>query len=103
MKKFFRVILNIIRGLARIIAFFVSVFVIQLIKLVTYEPGTKGRVTIRKARRIRFLTNAKLRIFNFVPDCVLDFFGIKFYKEILNERFRNGVQLCYEQTDRRAV
>ena len=103
MKKFFTVIYNIIRGITRVIAWFALVIVTMLIKLFTLEPGTKGRLTKRKARRIRALAKVKLFYFNNVPDGVHNFLGIKLYKDYLNEHLGNGVQLCFEQTDRRAV
>lgn len=103
MKKFFTVIYNIIRGITKVIAWAFIISTTWLIWLITLEPGTKGHLTKRKARRIRALTKVKLFYFNNVPDSVHKFLGIKLYKEYLNEHLGNGVQLCFEQTDRRAV
>lgn len=103
MKKFLRVIFNIIRGVVRVVSFFAFIVVLNLIRLITYEPWAKSSLTKRKIRRIRFLTKVKLFVFNKVPDSVVDFFGVGIYKNYLNKHLGDGVQLCYEQTDRRAV
>lgn len=103
MKKFLKVIYNIIRGITRVVAWVALIITTKTISLFTLEPGTKGHLTKRKAKRIRALTKVKLFYFNNVPDCVHKFLGINFYKDYLNKHLGNGVQLCYEQTNRRAV
>ncbi len=85
MKKFFTVIYNILRGITRVIAWTFIIIATWLIWLFTLEPGTKGHLTKRKARRIRAFTKLKLFYFNNVPDCVHKFLGFKLYKDYLNE------------------
>ena len=103
MKQFFKVIFNIFKGLTRILFWAVLVIVTAIIRLVTYEPGTKGYLTKRKAKRIRLLTRFKMWFLNTLPVSVNKFLGLENYKLYLNKHLGNGMQLRYERTDKRAV
>ena len=100
---FLKMIHNIVRGLVRLV-FQIPVLLIQaLIYLITFEPGTKKRVTVRKARRIRLLTKVKMGFFNMLPTPVSEYLGVEEYKKYLNSHLSHGLQLRDEGTDRRAV
>ena len=94
---------NIIRGFVRLAFNFIIFITVQLIRLFTYEPGKKRVITVRKARRIRTLTNLKLWFFNTMPDSVTNYLGKKYYKEYLFSHLGYGLQLRDEGTDRCAV
>ena len=103
MKQFFKVIFNILKGLTRILFWAVLVVVTAIIKFATYEPGKKGYLTKRKAKRIRLLTSFKIWLLNTLPVSVNKFLGLENYKLYLNKHLGNGMQLRYERTDKRAV
>lgn len=99
MRGVLKVIYNILRGLIRIALWLIVAVIIGLIKLFTLEPGKKGQITVRKARRIRALSKFKVWIFNFLPLPVVKFLGFEKYREYLNEHLRDGLQLCYNGTN----
>ena len=85
------VIGNIVTKTPRIIvAFFILVTAI-LIKAVTYEPGTDGKLTARKYRRIKALTRFKRFTLNLIPDGVCKVLGLLNQKKYMNKHFSYGV------------
>lgn len=103
LKGLLRVIHNIIRGFVRL-PFYLLVFFLQgIIYLITFEPGTKKTLTVRKARRIRFLTKLKMRFLNSLPVPIAKYLGIEAYKIYLNSHLSHGLQLRDERTNRCAV
>ena len=101
--KLLKILINIFKGLCRVIIHFVALIIIQLIKLVTYEPGTKNQITVRKARRIRALSKFKLFFFNLFPEGFYKFIGYGGYKNYINTHLRNGLQLRNKGTNKAAV
>lgn len=100
---FLRIIHNIIRGLVRL-AFRLPIFIVQaLIYVVTFEPGKRKMLTVRKAKRIRALTKLKMWFFNSLPTPVSKYLGVECYKNYLNSHLSHGMQLRDEGTDRCAV
>ena len=98
-----RVIHNIIRGFVRL-PFYLLVFLVQaIIYIITFEPGTKKVLTVRKARRIRLLTKWKMKFLNSLPLPVSIYLGVEPYKIYLNSHLSHGMQLRDERTDRCAV
>ena len=95
MKEILKVPYNIIRGITRFAFYIVLVIVIKTIYLITYEPGTKNKITVRKAKRIRALSKFKLFAFNHLPEEVTKFLGIENYKQKFNYHLKNGLQLRY--------
>lgn len=96
MKDFFIGLMNFFIHFIRRILFFLTQIIISLvcglIYLVTYEPHTKKKVTMRKIRRIRRLTNFKLWMwrnfgwyFRFIHDSK--------YFENLEAKFGNKVNV----------
>ena len=55
-----KVIWTIITKTPVLIIKLILVLIAALIKLVTYEPGKDGEVTMRKLRRVRALTEFKI-------------------------------------------
>ena len=96
MRKFFKVIYNIIRGTVRTACMLVIVAACCIIKWVTFEPGTKDCLTERKVRRIRTLSRMKIFFLNLFPAPVNRFLGLEHYKEYINEHLRDGLQLRYQ-------
>lgn len=102
-KGLFTVVHNIIRGFVRLF-FRLLVLIVQiLIYVVTFEPGSRKKLTVRKARRIRFLTKWKMRFLNSLPDPVAKYLKVEDYKIYLNSHMSHGLQLRDERTDRCAV
>ena len=100
MRKFLKVIYNIIRGITRTI-FYLFILLLQgIIFALTYEKDTKKKITPRKARRIRLLSKIKMFLLNLFPTFLVKFLGVEYYRNYLNEHIGNGVQLCYERTDK---
>ena len=99
MKSVLKVLYNCIRGVFKLALCLIVVTIFRLIKIFTYEPGTNGMITPRKARRIRALSRFKLFIFNTVPEPVLAFFDKLQYKEYINTHLKNGLQLRYVKTN----
>jgi hypothetical protein len=62
-KNFF---LHFIKRILQILTSIVVMFACSIIYVLTYEPGTENRVTIRKAKRIRFLTKLKLYVYKWL-------------------------------------
>ena len=96
MKNLFIEIGDFFTHLIRRILFFLTNMVISLIcgiiYLVTYEPNTKKKVTVRKIRRIRRLTNIKLWIWrNF--GWYFRFIHNSKYLETLEVKFGNKVNI----------
>ena len=89
-----KVIYNIVRGLTRLFVTILIFTAVLLIKLVTYEPGKDKQITVRKARRIRFLSKVKNIFINALPQSVISFLGWDRYKIYFNKHIRNGLQLC---------
>lgn len=85
------VIGNIITKTPAIIAKFIIVLIAFIISIITIEPGTKGTLTKRKFRRIRFLTKVKMFLLNIMPDPVCKFLGFLDYKNYLKKHFSYGV------------
>ena len=56
-------ILHLIKRLLQIIFGILFFLICGIIYIVTYEPGTRKKVTPRKVRRIRFLTKVKLHFY----------------------------------------
>lgn len=96
MRGVFKVIYNIIRGLVRFAFRICVALTCILIKVVTFEPGSKEEITVRKAKRIRALSRFKMFALNSLPDPVNRFLGLYNYKNYLNEHLRDGLQLRYE-------
>ena len=96
MTGFFKVIYNIVRGLARFVFNLFIAISCFFIKIVTFEPNSKDTLTVRKARRIRALSRFKVFVLNVFPDPVNRFLGLYNYKIYLNEHLRDGLQLRYE-------
>ena len=95
MKNFLVEIANFLIHFIRRILFFTTKIIISLICIliyvVTYEPNTKEKVTKRKIRRIRNLTNFKLwvwRNFEWYFRFIHDFK----YFENLEKKFGNKVK-----------
>ena len=57
------IILHIIRRLLQIILQISLFFICAIIYLVTYEPNTFRRVTVRKIRRIKIFTKIKVYLY----------------------------------------
>lgn len=96
MKRFFTGLMNFFIHFIRRILFFLTKIIIALIccliYIVTYEPGKKKEVTMRKIRRIRRLTNFKLWLWkNF--DWYFRFIHDAKYFEKLESRFGNKVNI----------
>lgn len=103
MSGILKVIHNIIRGFVRLALLIVLTTAQALIYLVTFEPGKKKELTVRKAKRIRFLTKLKMRFLNGLPEPVAKYIGVENYKNYLNSHLNHGLQLCDEGTDRCVV
>lgn len=88
-----KVFYNIIRGFTRLFSFIILFLGVKIIKAVTYEPGTKSQITVRKAKRIRFLSKLKNFVINSLPQSVISFLGWETYKDYFNKHLRNGLQL----------
>lgn len=71
------------------------------IEKLSYEPGTEGIITKRKARRIRFLTKLKLKYLK-KHRYIEHLLWADGYYEHLNEKMNKkyGMQLCDTGTDR---
>ena len=94
MRKFLKVIYNIIRGITRTV-FYLFILILQgIIFVLTYERGTIKKITPRKARRIRLLSKIKIFLLNLSPTFLVRFLGVEHYREYLNKHIGNGVQLC---------
>lgn len=76
MKEILLVIFKFFRGIVRFIALLVVAGICELIYFITYEKGTKGVLTARKAGRIRRLTHFKLFMLDHFPH-TLHFLGFK--------------------------
>lgn len=96
MKGLLKVIYNIIRGIVRAVLFLLLLLVQRIIYVVTFEPGTKREITVRKARRIRALSKLKFVFLNALPEPVHKFLGTGNYRNYLNKHIGNGLQLRYE-------
>ncbi len=96
MRGVFKVIYNIIRGLVRLVFNVCVIISCLIIRVVTFEPGSKETITVRKAKRIRALSKFKMFALNSLPDPVNRFLGLYDYKNYLNEHLRDGLQLRYE-------
>ena len=94
MNGFLKVIYNIIRGLFRIFFLTLLAIIIVFTRAITFEPGKKGEITVRKAKRIRFLSKIKGFILNVLPQNVVRYLGWDEYKDYFNKHIRNGLQLC---------
>ena len=103
MSGILKVIHNIIRGFVRLALLIVLTTAQTLIYLVTYEPRKKKELTVRKARRIRFLTKLKMRLLNGLPEPVAKYIGVENYKNYLNSHLNHGLQLRNKGTDRCVV
>ncbi len=90
-----KVIYNIVRGVTRLCLLFILMICQAVIYLVTFEPGTKDRLTVRKAKRIRLLSRLKVWFLNVLPEPVSKFIGVEDYKIYLNQHLKNGLQLRY--------
>lgn len=99
MKKFLKVIYNIFRGITRTVFYLTIGMACRVIKAVSGERGKEGRITVRKARRIRALTKFKMFILNVFPISLNRFLGLDNYRDYLNEHIGNGVQLCIKRAD----
>lgn len=99
MKGFLKVIYNIFRGLCRAAIKLPVTIIFLLIWLVTLEPGTNDRLTVRKAKRIRALSKFKLFVFNLFPEGFFKFIGYGGYKNYINSHLKNGLQLCSKGTN----
>lgn len=95
MSGILKVIYNIIRGVTRLCLFFIVMMCQGVIYFVTFEPGTKDRLTVRKAKRIRLLSKLKVWFLNVLPEPVSKFIGVEDYKIYLNQHLKNGLQLRY--------
>ena len=99
MKKFLKVIYNIFRGITRLVFYLTIGMACRVIRAVSGERDKDGRITPRKARRIRALTRFKVFVLNLFPVSVNRFLGINNYRDYLNEHIGNGVQLCIKRAD----
>lgn len=59
-KGVWKFVLRLLNRIVRLLFVLLITLFVYLIYGLTYEPGTKGKVTIRKIKRIRFLTKVKL-------------------------------------------
>jgi len=59
-------ILHFFKRIFQILSSIIIMFACSIIYVLTYEPGTEYKVTIRKARRIRFLTKLKLYVYKWL-------------------------------------
>ena len=98
-----KVIYNIFRGVVRFVVWIFTVLLANLIYLLTIEPGTKNKITPRKARRIRAMSKVKHSLLNFLPVSVNKFIGTETYRNYLNEHLADGLQLRNNTTNKRAV
>ena len=67
LKKIIDIIVHFFRRLSYFIPYTIGAIICLIIKLVTYEPNTTRRVTVRKAKRIRRLTKFKLYVWKYFP------------------------------------
>lgn len=103
LKGLLRVIHNIIRGFVRLFFRLIILAAQAVIYIVTFEFGKWKELTVRKAKRIRFLTKWKMKFLNSLPVPVAKYLGFEGYKIYLNSHLSHGLQLRDERTDRRAV
>ena len=64
--------------------------VTSMIYLATFERGTKGELTLRKANRIRRLTNFKLFVFGHFP-ILMKLFNQYDYLNSIHKKFEDGL------------
>lgn len=88
-----KVFYNIIRGFTRLFSFIILFLGVKIIKTITYEPGKKKEITVRKAKRIRLLSKVKNFVINSLPQSIISFLGWETYKDYFNKHLRNGLQL----------
>lgn len=93
MRKFLKVIWNIIRGTFKLVVLLLYALFMAILKGIFYNKKTCGVITPRKAARIRFFSKIKLFFMNVIPESLLSFFGILQYKKYINENLKNGLQL----------
>lgn len=90
MKKILIISYNFIRGIFRFIFFIISRLICEIIYLLTYEKGKNKKLTYRKAKRIRKLTNFKLKMIEKFPK-LMGFLGEREYLEFLKKKLNYGV------------
>jgi len=90
MKKVLIVICKFIRGIFRFIFFVIVGLICKLIAKINHEEGKEKQITIKKAKRIRRLTNFKLKMLKHFP-ILMNFFGEKKYLEYLKQKLNYGV------------
>ena len=81
--------MRFLRGLFGLIFRILVIILFGLIYVFTWEPGTKGQITQKKARRIRKLTKVKMKILSAMPKWLLNLLVLDGYKDSLLNRFGN--------------
>lgn len=96
MTKFLKGVLDFFIHFFRRLLYFLTriifLLVCDIIFLVTYEPGKWKKVTMRKIKRIRRLTNFKLFLWHKFP-WFINFIHRGDYYERLEGRFGNKVRI----------
>lgn len=95
-------IYKFIRSLFRFLALLILCAVTNTIYVLTYEKGAKGKMTYRKAKRIKRLTKLKIFALDHMPR-LMKFLGCYDYLSKLKYRIGYGVQLRDAGTIKRAV
>lgn len=78
------IIIHFLRRILRITLSFVCWIVCTLIYIVTFEPNTKHKATVRKVKRIRVLTKFKLYLYNWFKP-VFKFLHYDYYERLDNK------------------
>ena len=101
MRKILVIILNFLKGIIRFIAFLFFFLGAVLLHKATNEKGKEKKITVRKARRIRFFTGIKKILGRHL--WLADLIGFK--NEIIetNRILNDGMQLCNNGTTQRAL
>lgn len=90
MKKFLIVLYKFIRGIFRFVYLCIIGIICRIIYAVTYEKGKEKKITPKKAKRIRILTNFKLMMFKNFPH-LIKFLGEAEYLTYLKNKLNYGV------------
>ena len=78
------ILIHLVRRILQILFTTVVTLICGIIYLVTYEPGTKKHVTVRKCKRIRALTKLKLYAYKY-GSCIFEFLHKDYMRKLYNK------------------
>lgn len=101
MKKVLTVLLNFLKGIVRFIFFILISLGSAALHYITNEKGKERKITVRKAKRIRFFTNIKKFLGRHL--WLADLIGFKEEIIDINKELNYGMQLRNDRTAKCAI